>query len=135
MRKDGYINPITKALEEIYVKDGIDIFGFQVSEDNFITYHHIIKCEDLKNLNFKTEKTIENGIALSHYGHGYLHFIEDFAPEIFNKLNKIILLLVKERRTPNDEEKNLITNLFLSFEYMMDKYRKIPEQFLKRSFN
>lgn len=98
MRKDGYINPITEVLSKIYVKDGIDIFNYLITEENFITYHHVIKCEDLKGLEFSKEKTIENGVALSHFGHGYFHYIEEFAPDIYFHINKILLLLAKERR-------------------------------------
>ena len=108
MRKDGYINPITEFLSKIYVINDIDIFNYLITEENFITYHHVIKCEDLKVLEFSKEKTIENGIALSHFGHGYFHYIEEFAPDIYFQLNKILLLLTKERRLPSLEERNLI---------------------------
>lgn len=96
MRKDGYINPITEILSKIYIKDGIDIFNYIITEENFVTYHHVIKCEDLKGLEFSREKTIENGIALSHFGHGYFHYIEEFAPDIYFHINKILLLLAKK---------------------------------------
>lgn len=132
MRKDGYINPITEVLSKIYVKDGIDIFNYLITEENFITYHHVIKCEDLKGLEFSKEKTIENGVALSHFGHGYFHYIEEFAPDIYFHINKILLLLAKERRIPTNEERNLLQILFEAFEYRMEGYRKIPEHFLVR---
>jgi len=94
-----------------------------------------IKCEDLKTLEFSREKTIENGIALSYYGHGYFHYIEEFAPDIYFQLNKILLLLAKERRLPTLEERCVIQILFEAFEYCMENYRKIPAQFLIRERN
>jgi len=132
MRKDGYINPITKYLSSIYIIGNKDIFDYLITDDNIVTYHHVIKCEDLKLLDFPSEKTIENGIALSKYGHGYLHYIEEFAPDIYFSLNKIILLLVKERRLPTKNERYLIQSLFQLFESRMEDYRKIPKHFLNR---
>lgn len=132
MRKDGYINPITESLSKIYIINDIDIFNYSITEENFITYHHIIKCEDLKLLEFSRDKTTANGIALSYFGHGYFHYIEDFSPDIYFHLNKIILLLVKEKRLPTDEERNLIQILFAEFEHRMQGYRKIPKRFLVR---
>lgn len=132
MRKDGYINQVTKDLSKIYVINDIDIFNYVITEENFITYHHVIKCADLKILEFSREKTFENGIAISHFGHGYFHYIEEFAPDIYFQLNLILLLLVKERRLPTNEERNLIQVMFEAFEYRMLDYRKIPAHFLVR---
>lgn len=52
-------NKIIKELYDIYILDGIDIFNYEASSQNKITYHHIIKVEDLKLLEFPTKKTIE----------------------------------------------------------------------------
>lgn len=127
-------NKIIKELYDIYILDGIDIFNYEASSQNKITYHHIIKVEDLKLLEFSTKKTIENGIVLTRIGHSYLHLIEDFAPDIFYHLNKIILLITKERRLPTKEERNLIEIFLEAFEYRMDEYYKINPIYLKRTF-
>lgn len=132
MRKDGYINPVTELLSGIYVVNGVDIFNYLITEENFITYHHVIKCEDLKALEFSREKTFLNGIAISHFGHGYYHYIEEFCPDIYINISKIVLLLVRERRVPTIEERVLLQSLFEAFEYRMEGYRKIPEHFLGR---
>lgn len=77
---------------------------------------------------------MKNGIVLTRIGHSYLHLIEDFAPDIFYHLNKIILLITKERRLPTKEERNLIEIFLEAFEYRMDEYYKINPIYLKRTF-
>ncbi len=118
---------------KLYIKDDTDILGFKASQENYITYHHIIHVEDLDLLGFPTKKTIENGIALTRHAHSYLHLIEDFAPDIFNQINKIILLITKERRYPNPDEIELIQICLECFEYRMFEYYQIKPEFLKRS--
>ncbi len=125
---------LMKDLYDAYILDGIDIFNYEASNQNKITYHHIIKVEDLKLLEFPTKKTFENGIALTKIGHSYLHLIEDFAPDIFYHLNQIILLITKERRLPTLEERNLIQIFFEAFEYRMNEYYQINPLYLKRTF-
>ena len=113
---------IMKYLYNTYIFNNIDIFNFEATSTNKVTYHHIIKVEDLKLLGFPTKKTVENGIALTRIAHSYLHLIEDFAPDIFYHLNKIILLITKERRLPTLEERNLIEIFLEAFEYRMKEY-------------
>ena len=78
---------IMRDLYDIYIENGIDIMNFEASKENKVTYHHIIKVEDLLLLGFPTKKTIENGIALTRIAHSYLHLIEDLAPDIFFHLS------------------------------------------------
>lgn len=124
---------IMRDLYDIYIENGIDIMNFEASKENKVTYHHIIKVEDLLLLGFPTKKTIENGIALTRIAHSYLHLIEDFAPDIFYHLNKIILLITKERRLPTLEERNLISIFLEAFEYRMSEYYTINPKYLKRT--
>ena len=124
---------IMKYLYNTYIFNNIDIFNFEATSTNKVTYHHIIKVEDLKLLGFPTKKTVENGIALTRIAHSYLHLIEDFAPDIFYHLNKIILLITKERRLPTVEERSLIEIFLEAFEYRMHDYFKINPLYLKRN--
>jgi hypothetical protein len=121
-----------KELCELYFINNIDILNFKASKTNYITYHHIIHVEDLKSLGFETTKTIENGLALTKIAHSYLHLIEDEAPDIFYHLNKIILLITKERRLPTLEERNLMQIFLEAFEYRMNTYYDINPIYLKR---
>lgn len=121
-----------KTLYDLYIINDIDIFNFKADKDNLITYHHIVKVEQLKALGFPTNKTIENGIALTRAAHSYLHLIEEFAPDIFHHINKIILLITKERRLPTLEERNLLQILLEAFEYRMNEYYVISPTYLKR---
>lgn len=125
---------IMKHLYDIYIYHDIDIFNYAATSENKVTYHHIIKKEELRLLGFPTRKTIENGIALTRIAHTYLHLIEDFAPDIFYHLNKIILLISKERRLPTLEERNLIEIFLEAFEFRMNEYYTINPIYLKRTF-
>ena len=125
---------LMKYLYDTYLYNHIDIFNFEASRENKVTYHHIIKVEELKLLGFPVKKTVENGIALTRIAHSYLHLIEDFAPDIYFHLNKIILLITKERRLPTFEERSLIQILLEAFEYRMSAYYEINEMYLKTTF-
>ncbi len=126
---------VMKTLCGIYIINNIDIFNFKASRKNQITYHHIIEVIDLEALGFPTKKTVENGLAITRNGHIYLHLIEDYAPDIFYHLNKIILLITKERRLPTLEERSLIQIFLEAFEYRMQEYYKIEPVLLKREPN
>lgn len=123
---------VMQILSELYIIDGIDIFNYKINQENKLSYHHIIKQEELKILEFPTNRTIENGIVLTIIGHSYFHLIEVFAPDIFNHINKIILLITKERRLPTSEERSLIQILLEAFEYRMSEYYEIKPKYLKR---
>lgn len=123
---------VMETLKNIYFVDDYDIFNFLLSSKNYITYHHLIHQEDLKLLGFSTKPTIQNGIALTRYSHGYLHFIEILAPDIFHHINKILFLITKERRLPTLEERNLLQIFLEAFEYRMLGYASIPSRFLRR---
>lgn len=103
---------LMKDLYDAYILDGIDIFNYEASNQNKITYHHIIKVEDLKLLEFPTKKTFENGIALTKIGHSYLHLIEDFAPDIFYHLNQIIFINNKRKKIAYIRRKKFNSNIF-----------------------
>lgn len=124
---------IMRNLRAYYIQDGKDIFNYRISRQNPLTYHHIIKEEDLEALGFPTDITLENGIVLTKDAHAYLHLIEDFAPDIFFQINKIILLITREWRLPTLEERNLLQIFLEAFEYRMSEYYKINERFLRRS--
>lgn len=125
-------NGVIKTLYRLYIVNNVDIFNFELSHYNKATYHHIIEVEDLLNLGFPITKTVSNGIVLSRDAHSYLHLIEDYAPDIFFHINKIILLITKERRLPTLEERSLLQILLEAFEYRMQEYYVISPKYLKR---
>ncbi len=126
-------NSVMKCLVDTYIYKGYDILNFRISKNNALTYHHIIKQEDLKALGFKTTKTIENGIPLTRTAHIFLHFIEYQDPDIFYDINKIILLITKEQRLPTPEERALIQVFLQEFEYHIEGYRELDIRYLKRT--
>ncbi len=123
---------VMKSLCSMYIINNIDIFNFQASRKNYITYHHLIEVSDLEAIGFPTKKTIENGLALTKYAHFYLHLIEDYAPDIFYHLNEIILLITKEKRLPTIKERSLIQIFLEAFEYRMKEYYNIKPNLLAR---
>jgi len=124
---------VMKTLYDLYIVNDTDIFNFKAGKDNPITYHHIIKVEDLEALGFPTTKTIANGLVLTRDSHSYLHLIEDYAPDIFYHINKIILLITKERRSITLEERSLLQILLEAYEYRMQEYNYvINPDYLKR---
>ena len=124
---------VMKILYDLYIINDTDIFNFKASKDNPITYHHIIKVEDLEALGFPTTKTVANGLVLTRDSHSYLHLIEDYAPDIFYHINKIILLVTKERRSVTLEERILLQILLEAYEYRMMEYDyAINPDYLKR---
>ncbi len=125
-------NNVMKYLVDTYIYNGYDILNFKISKDNALTYHQIIKQKDLKALGFPTTMTLENGIALTTYSHSYLHLIEDFAPDIFYQINKIILLITRQWRLPTPDERSLLQILLEAFEYRMQEYYRISSKYLKR---
>lgn len=124
---------VKELLSDIYIINGIDVMGFEVTPTNIITYHHLIKVEDLKMLGFPTDKTMENGIVLTRNAHSYLHMIEETDPEIFYHINQILFLITKEKRLPTIKERNLIQIFLEAFEYRVQDYLKVPSKYLRRT--
>ena len=58
-----------------------DWFGFLVTEDNPLVFHHIKRIWE------GGEDVVTNGALLSYLGHRYLHEIERVCPFLYNELN------------------------------------------------
>lgn len=71
-------------------------------------------------------------LFLTERGHSYLHRIEELAPDIFESINKIILLITKERRLPTSRERQLLQYYLEAFEYRMEEYMKIDRSYFIR---
>ena len=81
---------IMKQMKEIYYpndKPYIDWMGYEIDEDNYPTYHHIEKREDLKKQGESIDPTLENGAYLGNLSHSALHFIEGIDKELYYSWN------------------------------------------------
>lgn len=88
-----------------------DWMGFKVTEENYITGHHIVsKCDG-------GEDSVDNIALLSLLSHRYLHQqIEEYDQDIFNELNSMFKILCLEKRMPNEKEQQHILYLMYLFE-------------------
>lgn len=64
---------------KIYGKPTIDWMGFEVTESNNITYHHIVEVRN------GGKATIENGALLTKKAHKKLNQIQDSDPELYQE--------------------------------------------------
>jgi len=94
-----------------------DWLGFKVTEDNYITGHHIVsRCDG-------GEDSVDNMALLSLLSHRYLHeVIEQYDIDTFNKINDILKNICISRREPNESEYQNILFLIYNFE---KKYKKV----------
>ena len=111
MNKASIRKKIMKQMKEIYYSDNkeyIDWMGYYITEDNYPTYHHIIKRESLKKEEKSIEATIENGAYLGKESHEMLHRIELINKELYDAWNNLFLLINKNKCYPSDELLKLI---------------------------
>jgi len=123
---------VIEILSEVFIENNKDIFNFEITATNTITYHHIIKREELLLLDFPVNPSIKNGMVLSFLGHSYLNFIEYNAPDIYESINKIIILLSNEFRAPTKKERELLQVFLECFESRMEGYIPIFPKYLTR---
>ena len=94
-----------------------DWMGFKVTEDNYLTGHHITSRSD------GGEDSVNNIALLSLLSHRYLHeCIELYNPEIFKEINDILRQVCVAHRMPNENEHQRILYLMYEFE---KKHKKV----------
>lgn len=87
-----------------------DWLGFKITKDNPLTCHHIRKYNE------GGENIISNTALLTVSAHRYLHSIEFFDMEVYNKINMFLKTLNMERRYPTKEECEMINEWLLGYE-------------------
>ena len=105
---------VMKQMKEIYYPDDkayIDWMGYEINEENYPTYHHIEKREDLKRNGESIDPTIENGAYLGNLSHSTLHYIETIDKELYYSWNHLFLIINKMRCYPIDDVLKMINNL------------------------
>lgn len=96
-----------------YSKDNeyIDWMGFRITDENYPSYHHIIKVESLKRQNNSIDATISNGAYLGKKSHELLHRIEQYDNELYDIWNKLFLIINKMKSYPTDDIWKIVFDL------------------------
>lgn len=116
---------IMKQMKEIYYPDDkpyIDWMGYEIDEDNYPTYHHIEKREDLKRNGESIDPTLENGAYLGNLSHSALHYIEQIDKELYYSWNHLFLVINKMKCYPIDDVLKMIKNLQRLSEETIEKH-------------
>ena len=92
-------------------KPYIDWMGYQITEDNKPSYHHINKAEDLRHDNLDYNATVDNGAYLGKRSHEILHALEVSHYDLYNTWNDLFKIINKSREYPNDELLEMIYTL------------------------
>lgn len=104
---------ITKLMVNQYriKKIGYDFMGYRFVSPTDLSYHHLIIEKDKGG-----EETVENGsILVRKTSHDYLHIIERFDKEIFNKITKE-MIEENQKGFIDIENIKVINDLLLLFE-------------------
>ena len=104
------MKPIVSLMIKSYNLKNRDWLNYKVYDVSYVTFHHIVKEEDGGKLEFS------NGALLVKDSHTYLHFIESYDADIYNKLNEILLEINKSGQEPTSNQYKRIELLFLKFE-------------------
>ena len=75
----------------------IDWMGYLITENNPLTFHHIIKKAD------GGEMSVENGALLTQDAHNELNVIEQKYPSTYIELNKLFAELNISGKPPTEE--------------------------------
>ena len=100
----------------------IDWMGYEIDEDNYPTYHHIEKREELRRHGESIDATLENGAYLGSQSHSALHFIETIDKDLYNSWNQLFLLINKMKCYPTDDVLKIINELQKLSEEAIDNH-------------
>ena len=101
-----------------------DWMGYEIDEDNFLTYHHIVKASSLRSNEKSQKATIDNGACLGSLSHSALHFIESIDKELYNAWNKLFLAINKSRKPIDEETEALIEELQFHSNKAIENYQE-----------
>lgn len=114
--------PVLLSMFEIYGKPKIDWMGFKVSEENYLTYHHIIKAED------GGDASIENGAILTRKAHTQLHTLEGLDPTLYQEYQYWFKLINDMKCPPTFEIMQIMYALKERLDYDISNKKNIKEQ-------
>jgi len=94
---------VIKLMVEMYQTYDYCWMGYPITEDNYITYHHINEYRKSK----PKFSTIENGALLSKDAHNHLNSLEHFYPELYHEFN-YFFKIINEMKCPVTPEMRAI---------------------------
>ncbi len=100
----------------------IDWMGYQIDEENYPSYHHIEKREELKRKGESIDPTVENGAYLGIQSHSALHFIEEIDKDLYYSWNHVFQIINKMKCYPIDDVLKMIKKLQELSEEAIDNY-------------
>lgn len=104
------MNEMLQFMLIIFGTSEYDWLGFKVTGNNPLTCHYIRKYND------GGEKTVNNMALLTIGAHRYLHDIEQFDIELYNKINMFLKNINQQRRYPNNDEYAMCNEWFSQYE-------------------
>lgn len=100
----------TKMLVGFYgIEDGLDWLNFPIIRPKELQFHHIKKKENGGTFEFN------NGAILTPNAHRFLHIIERYDKDIYNKITKLFKLYVLQKNPPTIEQRKLMQELLNRF--------------------
>ena len=104
---------VNLMINEYNMKDyGLDFMGYTINNPKKLTYHHLITQKQ-----HGGEETVENGVILLRNSHSYLHLIEKYDYEIFEKITQE---LIEE----NVNKKIDLKNIYKIHRYLLEFEKK-----------
>ena len=119
---------ILKEMKKIYYskdKEYKDWMGYQITEDNKPSYHHIMKQEELKKKKISVNATVENGAYLGKHSHEKLHHIELMDKELYECWNYLFLVINKMKIYPIPDVWKMIEDMQSSTENTLQEDPKV----------
>jgi len=103
------MNDIVTLMIKMYETYEYDWMNYKIDNED-VTFHHILKEE------LGGKYTIDNGALLTKRAHEYLHLIERFDVDIYEKINNVLKDINTQEHAPNYKQKKKIDLLLLEFE-------------------
>lgn len=105
-----FLKKVLKLIVSKYAVEEYDWMRFKITEDNPLTYHHIMKKEN------GGKWTIDNGAPLTAEAQSYLHYIEKKDIRTYNEINKVLKEINTQGFGPTDKQIQKIELLMIKFE-------------------
>ena len=118
---------VLKKMREIYYKDispRIDWMGYQITEDNKPSYHHIVKAETLKKNEEDYDATVENGAYLGKRSHELLHEIEQLDEDLYESWNNVFQVINECKSYPDEDVWKMVYYLRKETEELLVEHKK-----------
>lgn len=87
-----------------------DWMHYRITRINPMTYHHIVKREN------GGKETFKNGALLTLFAQQYLHLIELYDLEIYNRINSVLREINRQGHCPTKEQEESIERELINFE-------------------